>query len=65
MTIDDIMEIFIDRSVQKVYIWDCRTEKEIYRGFGDNIPCELEDMEILSIDNITNEYIGFNIETEE
>ena len=68
MTIYDLMEMFVDSSFQQVYVWDVRTEREIWRGDYSDIPEELAYMEICSIDNITGgeaEYIGFNVETEE
>ena len=65
MTIQDVMELFIDNSFQMVYIWNIKTEEEIYRGYYEDMPEELAGAEICSIDNITGgekDYIGFNVE---
>lgn len=65
MSIADFGELFID-SAQDCYIYDFNTEAEIFRGSMDEIPEDMEYLEICSLDNIyrnNDGYIGINIDT--
>lgn len=64
MSIYELRELFIDDD-QQCYIWALESEREIYRGSMRDIPEELEDEEVCSLDNIykgNDGYIGINID---
>lgn len=50
-TVYDFLDMFTDPDMQEVAIFDL-TKGEIYRGTRDEMPGELEDLEIMSIDTI-------------
>lgn len=52
MTIQDFMELLIDGDSQHFNIYDNEKEEIIFDGSGSEIPDELLDEEISSIDNI-------------
>lgn len=64
MTIYEFRELFIDER-QMCYIWALESEEEIFRGQMSDVPEEIEDIEISSLDNIYPDnkgYIGINID---
>ena len=64
MTIYELRGLFIDER-QMCYIWALESEEEIFRGQMSDIPEEIEDIEISSLDNIYPDnkgYIGINID---
>jgi len=67
MTIYELRELFIDDD-QDCYIYNLDTQEEVYKGSMRDIPEELEDREISSLDNVyadNNGVIGINIAEEE
>ena len=52
MTVYDLLDMFTDADMQEVAIFDLSASKEIYRGTRDEMPNELQDLEICSIDNL-------------
>lgn len=52
MTIQDFMELLIDGDSQHFNIYDNEKEEIIFDGSGSEIPDELLDEEVSSIDNI-------------
>lgn len=52
MTIQDFMELLIDGDSQHFNIYDNEKEEIIFDGSGSEMPDELLDEEISSIDNI-------------
>ncbi len=52
MTIQDFMELLIDGDSQHFNIYDNEKEEIIFDGAGSEMPDELIDEEISSIDNI-------------
>lgn len=52
MTIYELLELFSCKSTQKVEIWDCSREGVIYKGNADDVPCEYDDLEVCSLDNL-------------
>ena len=64
MTIQDFMELLIDGDSQHFNIYDNEKEEIIFDGAGSEMPEELLDEEISSIDNIYGDngnIIGLNI----
>lgn len=63
MTIQDFMELLIDGDSQHFNIYDNEKEEIIFDGSGSEIPDELLDEEVSSIDNISidNDIITLNI----
>ena len=51
-TVSDLTELFVEPSLQTVAIWDCGKEEEVFRGTIDDIPEDLQGLEVQSIDNI-------------
>lgn len=49
-TVYDFLDLFADPDMQEVAIFDLNDSKEIYRGTRDEMPSEVQDMEIMSVD---------------
>lgn len=64
MTINDILELFCDYGCQKIKVYDCAKEDDVYEGYPDS-DFEYGDYEICSIDSVENNTITFNIDTSE
>jgi hypothetical protein len=64
MTIQDFMELLIDGDSQHFNVYDNEKEEIIFDGFGSEIPDELLDEEVSSMDNIydNNDIITLNID---
>ena len=52
MTVYDFLDMFADPDMQEVAIFDLNSSKEIYRGTRDEMPDELQNLEIMSIDTL-------------
>ena len=52
MTVYDFLDMFADPDMQEVAIFDLNASKEIYRGTRDEMPDELQNLEIMSIDTL-------------
>jgi hypothetical protein len=63
MTIQDFMELLIDGDSQHFNIYDNEKEEIIFDGSGSEIPDELLDEEVSSMDNVydNNDIITLNI----
>ena len=51
-TVYDFLDLFADPDMQEVAIFDLTKGEEIYRGTRDEMPTELENLEIMSIDTL-------------
>ena len=51
-TVYDFLDMFADPDMQEVAIFDLTASKEIYRGTRDEMPDELQELEICSIDTL-------------
>lgn len=51
-TVYDFLDLFADPDMQEVAIFDLNKGEEIYRGTRDEMPGELENLEIMSIDTL-------------
>lgn len=51
-TVYDFLDLFADPDMQEVAIFDLTKGEEIYRGTRDEMPSELEELEIMSIDTL-------------
>ena len=51
-TVSSLTELFIETSIQTVSIWDCGKDEEVFRGTIDEIPEDLQGLEVQSIDNL-------------
>ena len=51
-TVYDFLDMFADPDMQEVAIFDLNKGEEIYRGTRDELPGELENLEIMSIDTL-------------
>lgn len=63
MTIQDFMELLIDGYSQHFNVYDNEKEEIIFDGSGSEIPDELLDEEVSSMDNVygDNDIITLNI----
>lgn len=63
MTIQDFMAILVDGDSQRFNVYDNEKEEVIFDGSGSEIPDELLDEEVSSIDNVydNNDIITLNI----
>lgn len=51
-TVYDFLDMFADPDMQEVAIFDLNKGEEIYRGTRDEMPSDVQDMEIMSIDTL-------------
>lgn len=69
MTIYEFARLICDAGCQQVKVYDISDDdcKTIFEGFLDEVPEDLEDMEISSIDNVdgNSDFIGINVDCEE
>ena len=63
-TVYDFLDMFADPDMQEVAIFDLTKGEEIYRGTRDEMPTELENLEIMSIDTLheATKVITLNVE---
>jgi hypothetical protein len=62
-TIYDFLDMFADPDMQEVAIFDLSKGKEIYRGTRDEMPDDLQGLEICSIDNLEgSKVLTINVE---
>ena len=68
MTLYDLRYLFTDDS-QLVHIYDITSEENVFEGEFEDLPTELEDYEVMSIDTIYkfdfDGHITINIEKED
>ena len=63
-TVEEIIEMFVDPEMQVFSIWSNEKEKVIYTGFISDVPDELLQVDVTSIDNVFEDCKGiitFNI----
>lgn len=64
-TVEEIIEMFVDPEMQVFSIWSNEKEKVIYTGFISDVPDELLQADVTSIDNMFEDCKGiitFNID---
>lgn len=62
-TVYDFLDLFADPDMQEVAIFDLNKGEEIYRGTRDEMPSDVQDMEIMSVDNLEgSKVITLNVE---
>lgn len=66
-TVSDLTDLFVEPSLQTVAIWDCGKEEEVFRGTIDDIPEDLQDLEVQSIDDIekNSDVMTINVDSED
>ncbi len=62
----DFLDIFCDPDQQEVAIYDLHKGEEIYRGTRDEMPTDIMNLEVLSIDTLheATKVLTINVETE-
>lgn len=63
-TVEEIIEMFVNPEMQVFSIWSNEKEKVIYTGFISDVPDELLQADVTSIDNVFEDCKGiitFNI----
>ena len=67
ISVYELLDLFVDKSMLEIKVYNLHKDAEcIYSGCADDIPLEIEDMEICSIDNIEKDGIlGINIDSSE
>ena len=65
-TVYDILDHFCDPYDQQVAIFDINKGEEIYRGTLDEMPSDIQDLEVLSIDTLheATQVLTFNVESD-
>lgn len=65
-TVYDFLNIFCDPDDQQVAIFDLTKGEEIYRGTRDDMPTEIMNLEICSIDTLheATQVLTLNVETD-
>lgn len=64
-TVEEIIEMFVDPEMQMFSIWSNEKGKVIYTGFISDVPDELLQADVTSIDNVFEDCKGiitFNID---
>ena len=64
--VSDLTELFIETSIQTVAIYDCGKETEVFRGTIDDIPEDMQGLEVMSIDNLekNSDVFTINVDSE-
>lgn len=60
-TVSSLTDLFIETTNQTVAIWDCGKDEEVFSGTIDDIPEDLQYLEVQSIDNIEKNSDVFTI----
>ena len=65
-TVYDFFDIFADSDTQEFALYDLKTNKEGFRGTRDDLPGDYQDLEIQSVDNLTEptKVLTLNVEVE-
>lgn len=65
-TVYDFLDIFMDEDMQVVSVYDVNHSKELFRGVRSDMPEEIRDLEIQSIDNLhePTTVLTLNVEVE-
>lgn len=65
-TVYDFFDIFADSDTQEFALYDLKTNKEVFRGTRDDLPGDYQDLEIQSVDNLTEPtmVLTLNVEVE-
>lgn len=53
MTVRDIIEMFSDENMQEFTVYDLDNDKVLYTGYLDEVPCDVENLEVSTIDCLT------------
>lgn len=66
MTVREIIEMFIDENMQKFIVYDLSTDRDLYSGYLDEIPSDVESLEVSTIDCLTKgtDILTLNVFTE-
>lgn len=60
-TVSDLTDLFVESTLQTVAIWDCGKDEEVFCGTIDDIPEDLQELEVQSIDTIEKDSDVFTI----
>ena len=65
-TVYDFLDRFCDPDDQEVAIYDLNKGEEIYRGTRDEMPSDIQDLEVLSIDTLheATKVLTLNVESD-
>lgn len=66
ITVYDLVDLFIESSFQTVEVWDVSKEEVIFVGTLGEMPLEIQDLTVQSIDNLTkiSSVLTVNVDTE-
>lgn len=66
LTVYDFLDMFADPDDQQVAIFDLNKGEEIYRGTRDEMPSDIQDLEICSIDTLheATQVLTLNVESD-
>lgn len=60
-TIQDFIDLMIEPSMQLIAVYDFKEEREIFHGDAVEIPSDIVDRTIESIDTVEGNRITFNV----
>lgn len=65
-TVADLTDLFVESTRQTVAIWDCSKYEEVFRGTIDDIPEDLQCLDVQSIDTIekSSDVFTINVDSE-
>lgn len=67
LTVNDFLDLFTEPDMQEVAIYDLNDKvgEEIYRGTRDEMPSDIQDLEICSVDflDTPTKVITINVDT--
>lgn len=62
-TVYDFLDLFTESDMQEVAIFDLNKGEEIYRGTRDEMPDDVQGLEIMSVDNLDgSKVLTLNVE---
>lgn len=66
ITVYDLVNLFIESSFQTIEVWDVSKEEVIFVGTLGEMPLEIQDLTVQSIDNLTkiSSVLTVNVDTE-
>lgn len=62
ITVEDLLNMFIEANFQHVILYGYESEENIFDGYLSDMPSEYRELEIETIDNLTNNILIINVD---
>ena len=62
ITVEDLLNMFIEVNFQHVILYGYESEENIFDGYLSDMPSEYHELEIETIDNLTNNILIINVD---